>query len=42
MTAEIKVQNRGLSLLFHPKLVNYSTELDRREIKKKKEEESDE
>ncbi len=34
MTAEIKVQERGLSLLFHPKLVNYSTNLNRKEVKK--------
>jgi len=34
MTAEIKVQEQGLNLIFHPKLVNYSTALDRREVKK--------
>lgn len=34
MTAEIRVQERGLSLLFHPKLVSYSTDLIRKEIRK--------
>ncbi|HQA76319.1 MAG TPA: AsmA-like C-terminal region-containing protein, partial [Salinivirgaceae bacterium] len=34
MTAEIRVQERGLSLIFHPKLVSYSTDLVRKEIKK--------
>jgi hypothetical protein len=31
MNATIRVQERGLSLIFHPRLVNFSTELDRKE-----------
>jgi len=34
MTAEIRVQERGLSLIFHPKLVSYSTDLARKGVKK--------
>jgi hypothetical protein len=42
MTAEIRVQETGLGLLFNPKLINYSTELNRREIKKRREEPANE
>lgn len=31
MTTKVRLQNRGLSLIFHPKLVNFSTKLDRKE-----------
>ncbi len=37
MNAEIRVQETGLGLLFNPKLTNYSTELNRREVKKRRE-----
>ncbi len=35
MNAEIRVQEQGLGLIFNPLLTNYSTELDRKEVKKK-------
>jgi hypothetical protein len=31
MIATIRVQERGLSLIFHPRLINFSTELDRKD-----------
>ena len=38
MTTKIRLQNRGLSFIFHPRLVNFSTDIDRKEGKAKKEE----
>ncbi|HDP75501.1 MAG TPA: AsmA family protein [Bacteroidales bacterium] len=35
MKATIRVQERGLNLIFHPNLTNFSTELDRKEPKRK-------
>ncbi len=35
MKTTIRVQERGLNLIFNPKVVNFSTEIDRRERKKK-------
>lgn len=36
MKTTIRVQERGLNLIFHPKVVNFSTEIDRHERKMKK------
>ncbi|MFP4556029.1 MAG: AsmA family protein [Bacteroidales bacterium] len=41
MSTTIRIQERGLNLMFHPRLANYSTDLDRKEVKKKKEEEEE-
>ncbi|MEY1638524.1 AsmA family protein [Tenuifilum osseticum] len=35
MKATIRVQERGLNLVFHPHVMNFSTELDRKEPKRK-------
>lgn len=35
MTALIRVQERILNINFHPRLVNFSTEIDRRELRRK-------
>jgi hypothetical protein len=35
MQTTIRVQERGLNLIFHPKVVNFSTNLDRKEYKRK-------
>lgn len=35
MSNSIRIKERGLSLVFNPKLANYSTELDRKEYKRK-------
>lgn len=35
MKAKIRVQERGLNLIFHPRIVNFSTEINRKERKKK-------
>lgn len=39
MSTTIRIQERGLNLMFHPRLANYSTDLDRKEAKKKEEDE---
>ncbi len=35
MKTTIRVQERGLNLVFHPKIFNFNTDIDRKEIKKK-------
>lgn len=35
MKATIRVQERGLNLVFHPHVMNFSTEIDRKEAKRK-------
>jgi hypothetical protein len=35
MKATIRVQERGLNLVFHPHVMNFSTEIDRKEPKRK-------
>lgn len=35
MKATIRVQERGLNLVFHPHVMNFSTDIDRKELKRK-------
>jgi hypothetical protein len=40
MKTTIRVEERGLNLVFHPKVFNFSTDFDRKELKKKSKHES--
>lgn len=42
MKATIRVQERGLNLVFHPHVMNFSTEIDRKETKRKVKDEKQE
>jgi len=39
MNTTIRIQERGLNLIFHPRLVNFSTEFDRKELRRRTENE---